>query len=75
MELDFGRLIHDQVPDNAGHRLPPDLASGAYRVRDLTDIAVGNLYEGKVILDKTYGHATYGYAICCGYMAPPSIQD
>jgi hypothetical protein len=43
MELDFGKLIHDQVPDNAGHRLPPDLTSGAYRVRDLTDIAVGNL--------------------------------
>jgi hypothetical protein len=51
-------------------RLPPDLTSGAYRVRDLTDIAVGNLYEGKVILDKTYGHATYGCMTCCGYDEP-----
>jgi hypothetical protein len=25
------------------------------------------LYEGKVVTDKTYGHATYGCMICCGY--------
>jgi hypothetical protein len=25
------------------------------------------LYEGKIITDKTYGHATYGCIICCGY--------
>jgi hypothetical protein len=36
-------------------------------VRDLTDIRSGNLYEGKVILDKTNGHAVYGCAYCCGY--------
>jgi hypothetical protein len=67
MWLDFGKLIHDQVPDKDGHTLPPDLASGTYRIRDLSDRAAGGLYEGKVILDKTYGHAAYGCAICCGF--------
>jgi hypothetical protein len=67
MWLDFGNLIHDQVPDKDGHILPPDLASGTYRIRDLSDRAAGGLYEGKVTLDKTYGHAAYGCAICCGY--------
>ena len=67
MWLDFGKLIHDQVPDKDGHTLPPDLASGTYRIRDLSDSAAGGLYEGKVTLDKTYGHAAYGCSICCGY--------
>ena len=39
MWLDFGKLIHDQVPDKDGHTLPPDLASGSYRIRDLSDSA------------------------------------
>jgi hypothetical protein len=68
MLVDLGKLIRNQVPDKDGHTLPPDLTSGAYRLRDLTDTAVGNLYEGKVIVDKTYGHAAYGCGICCGYV-------
>ena len=67
MWLDFGKLIHDQVPDKDGRTLPPDLASGTYRIRDLSDGAAGGLYEGKVTLDRTYGHAAYGCSICCGY--------
>ena len=43
---------------------------GTYRVRDLTDIGRGNLYEGKVIVEKNYGHAAYGCAECCGYNQP-----
>jgi hypothetical protein len=66
MALDFGKLIRDQVPDKDGHTLPPDLSSGTYRIRDLSDTAAGGLYEGKLTLDKTYGHAAYGCAICCG---------
>ena len=27
---------------------------------DLTDRGVGNLYEGKVIVDRSYGHVAYG---------------
>jgi hypothetical protein len=66
MAFDFGKLIRDQVPDKNGHTLPPDLTFGTYRLLDLTDSAAGGLYEGKVILDKTYGHAAYGCMICCG---------
>ncbi len=73
MLVDFGKLIHDRIPDKSGHVLPPDVTSGAYRVRDLTDQAVGNLYEGKVIVDKTNGHAAYGCAICCGYTWPMGV--
>lgn len=48
MLIDFGKLIRNQVPDKEGHTLPPDLTSGAYRVRDLNDPGAGALYEGKV---------------------------
>jgi hypothetical protein len=70
MLVDFGKLIHDQIPDKSGHTLPTNLASGAYRIRDLTDAAAGTVYEGKVIVDKTNGHAAYGCAICCGPKFP-----
>jgi hypothetical protein len=66
MLVDVGKLIRNQVPDKNGHVLPPDLTSGAYRIRDLADSAAGGVYEGKVIVDKTYGHAAYGCGICCG---------
>ncbi len=66
MWLDFGKLIRDRVPDNVGRTLPPDISYGTYSVRELTDTYGGNLYEGKVILDKTNGHAAYGCAFCCG---------
>ncbi len=75
MLVDFGKLIREQIPDKSGRVLPPDLTSGAYRVRDLTDEAVGNLYEGKVIVDKTNGHAAYGCAVCCGYTGPAVVFD
>jgi hypothetical protein len=58
--IDFGKLIRCQIPGKDGHVLPPDLTSGAYRLRDLADPAAGGLYEGKLIVDKTNGHAAYG---------------
>jgi hypothetical protein len=64
--VDFGKLIRSQIPDKDGHTLPSDLTSGTYRLRDLNDSAAGTVYEGKVIVDKTYGHAAYGCMICCG---------
>ncbi|HUD67276.1 MAG TPA: hypothetical protein VMQ17_22020 [Candidatus Sulfotelmatobacter sp.] len=73
--LDFGKLIRDQIPDKDGRTLPLDLASGTYRLRDLTDSAAGGLYEGKVIVDKTYGHAAYGCMICCGPEYPTMEFD
>ena len=66
MWVDVGNLIRGQTPDKDGHTLPPDLAWGAYQLRDLTDRALGSLFEGKLVLDKTYGHAAYGCSECCG---------
>jgi hypothetical protein len=71
MWVDVGKLIHDQVPDKNGLVLPADLMMGSYELQDLTDRGVGNLYEGKVIVDKTFGHVAYGCATCCGYFASP----
>jgi hypothetical protein len=65
--LDVGHLVHDQVPDSDGHTLPPDTMTGSYELRDLDHALVGSLYEGKLVIDKTYGHAAYGCGSCCGY--------
>jgi hypothetical protein len=65
--LDLGQLIRDQVPDKDGNILPASLNSGTYEFRGITGSGAGNIFEGKVITDKTYGHATYGCMICCGY--------
>ena len=75
MLVDFGKLIRNQVPDKNGHVLPPELTSGAYRLRDLEHNPLGALYEGKVIVDKTYGHAAYGCGVCCGPDAPTMAFD
>jgi hypothetical protein len=65
--LDVGHLVHDQVPDSDGHALPPDTMTGSYELRDLDHALAGSLYEGKLVIDKTYGHAAYGCGSCCGY--------
>jgi hypothetical protein len=65
--LDVGQLVHNQVPDSDGHTLPPDVMTGSYELRDLDHGTIGHLYEGKLVIDKTYGHATYGCSTCCGY--------
>lgn len=67
MWIDVGKLIRERVPDKNGNPLPTDLKSGSYEIRDLTHPGLGALFEGKVIYDKTYGHAAYGCATCCGY--------
>jgi hypothetical protein len=68
--LDVGHLVHDQIPDSDGHTLPPDTMTGSYELRDLDHAYVGQLYEGKLVIDKTYGHAAYGCGSCCGLDAP-----
>src|SRR5579885_1028507 len=75
MWVDFGKLIHEQIPDKNGATLPPDLTEGTYRLVDLNDNPLGSLYEGKVIVDKTFGHATYGCMICCGPNNPWMMYD
>ncbi len=67
MWMDIGKLIREGVPDKNGNTLPAQLTSGSYEIRDLTNKAIGTLFEGKVIYDKTYGHVTYGCGSCCGY--------
>ena len=75
MWIDVGKLIRDQVPDKDGNRLPSNLTTGAYQLRDLAETPSASLYEGKVVTDKTYGHATYGCMICCGYRAAQFNPD
>ncbi len=65
--VDVGQLIRSAVPDDNGLVLPPDLGAGAYSLHQLHGGRLSSLYEGKVITDKTFGHATYGCMICCGY--------
>ena len=62
-----GDLIRNQVPDKKGRVIPPDTMAGSYQIEDLNDSNIGYLYEGKLVTDKTFGHATYGCAPCCGY--------
>lgn len=68
MWIYVGKLIREHVPDKNGNTLPEDLTSGSYELRDLTNVGVGTLFEGKVIYDKTYGHAAYGCGFCCADM-------
>jgi hypothetical protein len=73
--LDIGQLIHDQIPDSYGHTIPPETMNGSYEFRDLDHPTVGQLYEGKLVIDKTYGHAAYGCGTCCGYSVPSLLPD
>ena len=75
MWVDVGKLIREHVPDKNGKTLPADLTSGSYEFRDLTNKFIGTLFEGKVIYDKTYGHATYGCGSCCGYVGTKLWYD
>jgi hypothetical protein len=47
------------------------IPAGSYELQDLTDTGIGNLFEGKITLDKTYGHVAYGCATCCGFGSSP----
>lgn len=40
--------------------------AGTYDLEDLNPGLGGNLIEGKVALDTTWGHLTYGCLTCCG---------
>ena len=73
MWIDVGNLIRQHLPDKNGNTLPEDLTTGSCEIRDLTNHAIGTLFEGKVIYDKTYGHVTYGCAACYGWTDPISL--
>jgi len=63
---DVGEIIRNQIPDKDGKTIPPDTMMGSYELRDLDHPGVGHLYEGKLVIDKTWGHGYYGCATCCG---------
>ena len=65
--VDVRQLIRGRVPDKDGYLLPASLTLGAYQLREVGLQPQNSLYEGKVITDKTFGHATYGCMVCCGY--------
>ncbi|HEY6770655.1 MAG TPA: hypothetical protein VI386_38415 [Candidatus Sulfotelmatobacter sp.] len=67
MWLNLAELIRNRVPDRKGRTLPADLTEGTYELEDLNPGLGGNLIEGKVSLDKTWGHLAYGCIQCCGY--------
>lgn len=67
--LNVRELIQNQIPDREGKTIPLNITSGVYEFDQVDDDMVGSLYEGKLILDSTYGRATYGCANCCGYDA------
>lgn len=67
--LNVRELIQNQVLDREGNTIPPGITSGVYEFDQVDDDMVGSLYEGKLILDSTFGHAIYGCANCCGYYA------
>ena len=66
MWTNIGDLIATQVPDSSGRSLPPSVGSGSYEVIDLDHRALGQIYEGKIVVDKTFGRGFYGCAVCCG---------
>lgn len=39
--------------------------SGSYQLKSLTDKPTDGLFEGKLVVDKTYGYAVHGCASCC----------
>ncbi len=68
MWVDVGDLIGEHIPYINGNFLPTGVTQGSYDLREL-GTGIGTLYEGKVVYDKTYGEATYGCMVCCGYKA------
>jgi hypothetical protein len=68
--LDVGKLIGNQIQDKSGKTIPSDVMSGTYALRSLTNRPTEGLFEGKVVLDKRYGYAAHGCAICCAYTGP-----
>jgi hypothetical protein len=71
----MGKLIGNQVPDKNGKTIPNDVMSGTYELRSLTNQPTEGLFEGKLVVDKTYGYAAHGCMVCCGYSGPYMYYD
>ncbi|MDP9268872.1 MAG: hypothetical protein M3P27_11195 [Acidobacteriota bacterium] len=75
MWIDIGELIRTQAPDRNGTTLPPETTQGTYSIRDLDRKVHGFLFEGKINIDRTHGHAMYGCGLCCGYFPPVMVPS
>jgi hypothetical protein len=64
--VDVNDLKQRQLPDAKGNVIPLSASFGTYQIQDLNDPNVGALFEAKLTVDKTFGHAAYGCAVCCG---------
>lgn len=73
--VDIGEIIRTQAPDAKGNVISPDVMQGTYSIRDLKHRAVGYLFEGKINIDRTFGHAMYGCARCCGEFPPFAVPS
>jgi hypothetical protein len=63
--LDIAKLVRNQVPDVNGTTIPLTVMSGSYELATVTDKPTDGLFEGKLVVDKTYGYAVHGCALCC----------
>jgi len=66
--VEVGKLISGQIPDVNGKTLPVGAMTGTYELSvlaDETDKLNEGLFEGKLVVDKTYGYAVHGCASCC----------
>jgi hypothetical protein len=73
--LDIGKLVRNQVPDVNGTTIPLTVMSGSYQLKSLTDKPTDGLFEGKLVVDKTYGYAVHGCASCCPEYDPYILAD
>jgi len=78
--LNMGDLVRNQLPDVKGRTLPADLTSGTYEIREPGRNNDPSVFEGKIIVDKAYGHLAYGCTTCCadgypGIQADPDILE
>lgn len=71
--LNLGDIIHGRIPDSKGKMFPSDLNWGTYDLREPGHAGDPSLFEGKIIVDKTYGHLAYSCTACCG-LSIPGIQ-
>jgi hypothetical protein len=63
--VDVGQLVANQAPDTNGKTIPPSVMSGSYDVNSVTDKPTDGIFEGKLVIDKTYGYAVHGCLNCC----------
>ncbi len=73
--VDVGQLIRKRVPDKNGRTLPLDATSGTFEFREKDAASEGHLYEGRLMIDRTLGHAVYACAHCCYLSSTDSYID